>query len=138
MHNEHISALIGLLAMGMVLALLFRSRGWSTLIAYLTAGALAANFGLAHHNETVHGVAEIGAAMLLFSLGLEINVADMRKRLGALAIGAGTQIFLTLVVGAGLFILIGNDFGPSVAIGACITLSSTLMVFRALDERALR
>jgi CPA2 family monovalent cation:H+ antiporter-2 len=138
MHSDLLFGLLVLLALAMGLALLFRSRGWSMLIAYLTAGAIATNLNFVEHDQNVAVIAEIGAVLVLFSLGLELDLDKLRQHFRRIIIVAGVQISLTLSIGSFLIWLLGLSFGASVAIGACLTLSSTLMVLKALDEKGLR
>ena len=129
-----------LLALGLPLVLIAQRLGIGALLAYLVTGALAGPHGPLQlvHSEDLHIVAEIGASLLLFSLGLELDLHAMRRRLRSTAVGALGQMGLTIGAGTVLARMLGLDWGPAVATGACLSLSSTLLVLRALDERGLR
>jgi monovalent cation:H+ antiporter-2, CPA2 family len=129
-----------LLALGMPLAVVARRLRISALVAYLVTGALVGPHGpfpLIAAGE-LSSLAEIGATLLLFSLGLEMDLHTMRPRLKQVAIGSGLQMGLTLVVGTGLGTVAGLSLAHSIALACCVTMSSTLMVMRALEERHLR
>ncbi len=128
-----------LLALCFPIVLLTRRLGGSSLIAYIIVGAIAGNTALVEYDhDNVHLLAEMGAALLLFSLGLEIDLPAMRKYLRRVIVGAIGQIGLTIAAGAGMMLLLGETWQTSIIIGCCLALSSTLMVLRALDEQHLR
>ena len=137
MHDPGLAAMVLLLAVGLPIVLLARRLGVSTLVAYLAAGALASGLHLAEAHS-IHALAETGASLLLFSLGLEMDLPDMRRRLRQIVIAALGQLGSTIAVGALVMRLLGLDWSTAVGIGMCLGLSSTLMVLRALDERRLR
>ncbi|NRA36699.1 MAG: cation:proton antiporter, partial [Planctomycetes bacterium] len=135
-HTQIISILV-LLAMCFPIVLLTRRLGGSSLIAYLIVGALASNFDLVKIND-IHSMAELGATLLLFSLGLELDLPAMRKHIGKVLVASLGQITFTIMIGTVAMIACGVAFNQSVIIGSCLALSSTLMVLRALDEHHLR
>ena len=137
MHG-HLGILI-LLGLCFPIVLLTRRLGGSSLIAYIIVGAVAINSGLVDtDSENIHILAEMGAALLLFSLGLEMDLPGMRKHLSRVLLGSIGQIGLTILAGMGMMMMLGEDSKTAFIIGCCLTLSSTLMVLRALDERHLR
>ena len=137
MHG-HLGVLI-LLGLCFPIVLLTRRLGGSSLIAYIIVGALATNSGLIEaDSENILILAEMGAALLLFSLGLEMDLPQMRKHMSRVLLGSIGQIGLTILAGMGMMMLLGEDSKTAFIIGCCLTLSSTLMVLRALDEKQLR
>ena len=106
------------------------------LIAYLSAGAIAANLNLVEHNQNVAIIAEIGAVLVLLP-GPRTGPGQVSSAFSPYCRGRWTANqphpwWLVLIW------LLGLSVGASVAIGACLTLSSTLMVLKALDEKGLR
>jgi CPA2 family monovalent cation:H+ antiporter-2 len=80
-------------------------------------------------------VAELGVALLLFSIGLEFSFSRLRK-LGSIALIGGTlQVSISLVFFAVLLIPFFN-LSAAIAIGAMAALSSTAVVLRILVDRA--
>lgn len=139
MHGPLVDILI-LFALGLPLVLLFHRLGVGALIGYLATGALVGShgpLGLVDHHD-LETLAEIGASLLLFALGLELDLHAVRRQWQALLIGVLAQMGLTIAAGflAGWFF--GLPPGLAFSLGACLSLSSTLMVLRALDERRLR
>ncbi|MEM7228089.1 MAG: cation:proton antiporter, partial [Planctomycetota bacterium] len=86
--------------------------------------------------EQVEPLAELGVALLLFSIGLEFSFGRLRK-LGAVALLGGTaQVVFTLLLGAGVALLFRQSFSVALAIGAIVALSSTACVLRLLMDRS--
>ena len=74
----------------------------SAIIGYLVAGAIVGP--ILFNAQTVEQVAELGVALLLFSIGLEFSFSRLRQ-LGTIALVGGTlQVIVTLVVFAPAFI----------------------------------
>jgi len=110
----------------------------SPLLGYLLAGTLLGPNALAvlPSHEAVTAIAELGIALLLFTIGLEFSWRRLRD-IGPVALGGGTlQIVLTAAMTAGICLVIGLGPRTSVAFGAVIALSSTAAVLRLLTARA--
>lgn len=134
-----LGAVLGLLAIGLCIVLVFQRLGVSALVAYLATGVVAGPsvLGLVGR-ESLTPIAEIGAAMLLFTIGLELDLGAARRRLRATLVASATQIGLTIVAGAAIGMLAGLALPYAVAIGSCLAMTSSIVLLRALDERKLR
>lgn len=132
--------ILALLAAALALGMVAERLGASAVLGYLVAGTLVGPnvLGLVSASEGVDFLAELGASLLLFTIGTEFSVARLR-RLGRRAFVAGIlQIVLTTAVGGGAARLLGLGSAASFAIGAVLALSSTAVVARLLvDARAL-
>ena len=105
----------------------------SAIIGYLLAGIVLGP--LLFNRQAVMSVAELGVALLLFSIGLEFSLGRL-KRMGSIAlVGGSLQVLLTMGLFAGLFILF-HPPASALAIGALVALSSTAIVLRVLVDRA--
>ncbi len=138
-HGPLVDILI-LMGLGLPLVLLFHRLGIGALIGYLATGALVGPHGplqLVDHQQ-LETLAEIGASLLLFALGLELDLHAIKKSWKPLLIGVVGQMGLTIGAGTLIGLLTGLSPGLSFSLGCCLSLSSTLMVLRALDERGLR
>ncbi|MFQ5530471.1 MAG: cation:proton antiporter [Gemmatimonadota bacterium] len=110
----------------------------SPLLGYLLAGTLLGPnaFDLLPSHEAVAAIAELGVALLLFTIGLEFSWRRLRD-VGPVALGGGTiQVALTTGMTAGICLVIGLDPRTAVAIGAVVALSSTAAVMHLLASRA--
>jgi CPA2 family monovalent cation:H+ antiporter-2 len=127
-----------LLAAAIVLGGLCERFRLSPLLGYLLAGVLLGPnvLSLVPGRETVRAIAELGVALLLFTIGLQFSWRRLRD-VGAVALGGGTlQVVLTTTITTGICLFVGFDLGRSVSFGAVIALSSTAAVLQLLTTRA--
>lgn len=104
----------------------------SVIIGYLLAGVVLGPF--LFHAEPLMQLAELGVALLLFTIGLEFSFTRLR-RLGTIALGGGTlQVLSTMALTAAVFCFF-LDLKAAVAVGAMVALSSTAVVMRILVDR---
>ena len=101
------------------------------IVGYIVAGIVVGPFtgGLTVVNvRDIEQLAEIGVALLLFSLGLEVSFRELAP-VRTVAIGGGTiQIVLTIAMGVGLALMLGWSWRPALWFGALIAISSTMVV----------
>ncbi|TWU00283.1 Inner membrane protein YbaL [Botrimarina colliarenosi] len=112
--------------------------GQSPLVGYLMAGMLIGgpgSLGLVGSQLEIEAIAELGVALLLFSLGLEFSVERLKGLGSKPLLGGALQILVTLALGAAAGLAFGLETQPSLALGAMLTLSSTAVVLRILTER---
>ena len=132
-----LDVLILLLAALLLGALCQRLRQ-SAILGYLLAGTLLGPnaLDLMPSHKAVATIAELGVALLLFTIGLEFSWRRLRT-LGPIALGGGTvQVVLTGGVTAGICLALGLGERASLAFGAIVALSSTACVLRLLVSRA--
>jgi len=135
--DEVIVRLVLLLLAAVSLGILLERLKQSPLIGYLMAGTILGPHGLQllHDDNVVHGLANIGVALLLFSVGLEFSLARLRQ-LGRFAIGGGAfQVIFTMLAGAGIAYALGLEGKMAFALGIQVPLSSTVCVARILGDR---
>jgi CPA2 family monovalent cation:H+ antiporter-2 len=137
-----------LLAAAVAMVVLLRAFGLPPLVAYLSVGVLLGPYAadLAADAAAVHELGEIGVVFLMFSLGLEFNLAKLRAMrrivfgLGGVQVGATMGATLGLLVAlpaawqAGVF---GGvlDWRGALALGGAAAMSSTALVSKLLAEK---
>lgn len=109
------------------------------LLGYLVSGLIVGPFGLGLLSELddIKSLAEIGVAFLLFALGVEFSLAEL-KRVKEIALkGSFLQIGLTILLVALFSMLVGWVDTPThgIFLGAILSLSSTAVVLKTLAER---
>ncbi|MCZ6837168.1 MAG: cation:proton antiporter [Planctomycetota bacterium] len=130
--------LVVLLTAAMVLGAIAERLKQSALLGYLLAGTLLGpnTLGLIGQQTEVEVLAELGVALLLFTIGLEFSWRRLR-RTGKAGLGGGSlQIVITLLLVAGAAWLFKLDARSALAVGAMLALSSTATVLRVLVARA--
>lgn len=110
----------------------------SAILGYLLAGTLLGPnaLNLVPNHKSVATIAELGVALLLFTIGLEFSWRRLRTS-GAVALGGGAiQVLATGGLAAGVCLALGLGGRSGTAIGAIVALSSTSCVLRLLVSRA--
>jgi CPA2 family monovalent cation:H+ antiporter-2 len=105
------------------------------ILGYIAAGVILGPHtgGITISNiEQIELLAEIGIALLLFGLGLEFSLKDLRPVKKAALIGTPLQIVLTVGLGWGIGRLIGWDWRASIWLGALVSFSSTMVILKTL------
>lgn len=137
-HWHYVQETLLLLGTAMLLGALFERFRQSAIVGYLLAGCLLGPGALhfVSNDAILRVVAEVGVALLLFTIGLEFSFQRLVS-MGATAIGGGTlQILVTALVFAGVGALAGMPLQQSLALGLVVAPSSTACVLRLLRDRA--
>lgn len=108
------------------------------LLGYIAAGVmLGPNTGgiTVSDAQDIALLAEIGVALLLFTLGIEFSFKELMQVRGIALLGSPIQIGLTMLYGAGIGTLFGWDWLSSIWFGAIIALSNTMVILKILMSR---
>lgn len=106
------------------------------IVAYIVAGLLLGPAThLVHPTESVELVAEVGIALLLFLVGMELSLDKIRDVGRVALLAGGAQIVLTAGLGAGLARLLGFGAAEAALTGLAVTFSSTVVVIKLLEHR---
>jgi monovalent cation:H+ antiporter-2, CPA2 family len=109
------------------------------LLGYLASGLVVGPFGLRLLSEPdqIKPFAEIGVALLLFALGVEFSLAELKRVKEIAVFGSLLQISLTIASVGLLVMLFGWVESPTqgIFLGAVLSLSSTAVVLKTLTER---
>src|SRR3989338_8323828 len=107
------------------------------LIAYLIGGLLIASSAIfdPRASEVLHFLPEIGIAFVLFLVGMELDLREIRN-LGKPIILAGTlQILITTIAGSSLARILGFGVVESWYLGVGLSFSSTILVIKLLIDK---
>lgn len=107
------------------------------LISYIVVGILLgpAVFGPVNAAEQIHLLAEIGVAVLLFVVGLKLDLAHIRN-IGPVALATGLgQLTFTIVFGFALTLLMGKSTMEAIYIAVALTFSSTIIIVKLLSDK---
>lgn len=133
-----LAEILGLLAIAFFFALLAIRLRQKAIVGYLLAGVLVGprSLALIRSVDTVQLLAELGVALLLFTIGLEFSWQKLAA-LGKPTLAAGlAQLLVTILAGAALSKAWGLRTESSFVFGAILALSSTAVVLRSLADRA--
>jgi len=107
-------------------------------VGFLLTGIFVGPYGLGLINalHEVEILAEIGVVLLLFTIGIEFSFKRMLEIKKSILMGGSIQVLLTLLVTFLIARQLGQPIGESVFIGFLISLSSTAIVLKLIQERA--
>lgn len=111
--------------------------GAPPLTGLIAAGVVVGpgGFGLIDGAEEIEALSELGVALLLFAIGLELSLSHVRQWARAVLLGGGLQVGGTLGAVAAAAFALGLPFGQAVFYGALVAMSSTAIVTRAYADR---
>lgn len=105
------------------------------LIGYLFAGVFIGISGLVSDTHSLEGISRIGVSLLLFLLGLEMNLKEIPS-VGKIAVITGLgQILFTSIIGFAIAAFLGYDILSSIYIAVALTFSSTIIIVKLLSEK---
>jgi Kef-type K+ transport system membrane component KefB len=130
-----LAVILFLAAVGGILARVFKQP---VILGYVLAGMLfAMGGGMRDVNmrQMVTTMGQLGITLLLFLVGLEMSVAELKK-MGKVAVVVGVlQIAITAILGMGLCLGLGFGVTAGLYLGVALSFSSTIMVVKILTEK---
>lgn len=106
-------------------------------VGFLLTGVLCGPslLGIVSNREAIDQVADIGVAMLLFTIGMELSGDALSRLKRPVFLGGSLQIGLTVLAVTGLAVLEGISYQKGIFWGCLVALSSSAIVLRILQER---
>jgi monovalent cation:proton antiporter-2 (CPA2) family protein len=142
---NHQQGEFGFLALGLVLLAaavlsvpLARRVGLPAIVAYLIAGLIIGPSGLAVFAtpESIIPVSELGVVMLLFLIGLELELGRLvAMRRAIFGLGAAQLAVTAVVIGALAYVAGLVEWRGAVIAGLALALSATAIALQILEER---
>src|SRR5213593_3364658 len=127
------------LSFAFVLGAITQRIGISPLVGYLLAGVAVGPFtpGLVVDQALAQELAELGVILLMFGVGLHFSLTDLLS-VRAIAIpGAVAQIAVASLLGLGLAWTLGWSIAGGLVFGLALSVASTVVLLRAVQERRL-
>jgi CPA2 family monovalent cation:H+ antiporter-2 len=127
------------LALAFVFGMLAQRLKISPLVGYLVAGVLIGpgTPGYVADTTLAPQLAEIGVILLMFGVGLHFSLKDLMS-VKAIAIpGAVAQIGVATLMGMAMAWILGWTIGAGLVFGLALSVASTVVLLRALQERRL-
>ena len=139
----HDTPLIATIVAGLGLAFVFGALAnrfrIPPLVGYLVAGVLVGpnTPGFVADASLANELAEIGVILLMFGVGLHFSLKDLLSVRAIAVPGAIVQIGFATLLGVGLAWLLGWSLGAGLVFGLALSVASTVVLLRALQERRL-
>src|ERR1700729_3483882 len=139
----HDAPLIATLVSGIVLAFVFASIAYKLrlppLAGYLMAGVVVGPFtpGYVADGHLAHELAEVGVVLLMFGVGLHFSLKDLLSVKNIAIPGALGQMAVATLLGMLLGWGLGWPMAQSFVFGLALSVASTVVLLRAMEERRL-
>lgn len=144
MHEIDLLSNIGLaIVAATAFALIAKALRQPLLLAYLAAGIVLGpkmGLGLIRDEASITLISEIGLILLLFIIGLEIDLKKLLSSGRTLIVSGVSQFLISVALGIGFFLLIGFQIGngrfDALYLGIAMALSSTMIVVKILYDKS--
>lgn len=107
------------------------------IVGFIVVGVVAGPglFDIARSSEPIELLAELGIAVLLFLVGIKLDVHLVRT-LGVVALATGLgQVAFTSIIGFLIGLLLGLDWLTSLYVAVALTFSSTIIIVKLLSDK---
>lgn len=107
------------------------------IVAFIGVGVAVgpSGFGWVHDTEPLELFAEIGIAVLLFLVGLKLDL-ELVRTTGPVTMVTGLgQVAFTSIVGFGLAMVLGMDATTALYVAVALTFSSTIIIVKLLSDK---
>jgi CPA2 family monovalent cation:H+ antiporter-2 len=134
-----ITTIAASLGLALMMGLIANRLKLPPLVGYLIAGVLLgpATPGFVADAELSRQLAEIGVILLMFGVGLHFSLDDLLDVRRIALPGAIVQIAVATALGMGVATLWGWSPGASLVFGLALSVASTVVLIRALEQRGL-
>jgi len=134
-----ITTIAAALGLGLVFGMLATRLKLPPLVGYLVAGIAIgpATPGFVADVKLASQLAEIGVMLLMFGVGLHFSLNDLLEVRKIALPGAVLQIAAATALGMGLAYAVGWDFGAGIVFGLALSVASTVVLLRALEDRGI-
>jgi len=138
-HTPLITTLVAGLLLAFVLGALANRLRLSPLVGYLLAGVVVGPHtpGFVADQGLATELAEIGVILLMFGVGLHFSLKDLLSVRMIAVPGALLQMMLSTMLGVGLCWTMGWPLVSGLVFGLALSVASTVVLLRALQERHL-
>jgi CPA2 family monovalent cation:H+ antiporter-2 len=109
------------------------------IVGYILAGVAIGPYtpGGSASPEVIEQLAEVGVILLMFGVGLHFSIREMLDVSPIALPGAVGQSAIATLLGLGVSLLWGWPVGDGIVFGLCLSVASTIVMLRALEERNL-
>jgi CPA2 family monovalent cation:H+ antiporter-2 len=134
---DRLLELIVVLAAATLGAGIFERLRLPAIAGFLAAGAIVGpgGFALVQDPEQVRSLAELGVALLLFEIGLELPLDALRRTWRSALVSGALQVLATLAVVTAVASALGTRAETALVLGMLVAMSSTALVMRVLAQQ---
>jgi CPA2 family monovalent cation:H+ antiporter-2 len=137
MENELLKDLVVIFAVAVVIVGLLKRVGIPSIAGFIFAGIFVGPnvLGIVDAVHDVEVLAEVGVALLLFGIGLELSLDRVRRLWKLVVTGGALQVVVTGALTVAVLLRVGLETPVAVLFGCVVAVSSTAIVLSALRAR---
>ena len=127
------------LAAALVLGAIAHRLRLPPMLGYIAAGMVVGPFtpGFVVDREEVLALADIGVALLMFSIGLQFSLGELRAVGGRILAGVPVQVAFTMAIGTATGLALGWGLIEALFIGGAVSVASTVVLVKVAGESTL-
>lgn len=132
-----LNELVSVFLLSILVTLICKRLKLPSVVGFLLTGVLCGPslLGVVSDHEAIDKLAELGVAMLLFTIGMELSGEALNRLKRPVFLGGSLQIGLTVLAVTGIIVLDGYSWQKGVLWGCLVALSSSAIVLSILQER---
>lgn len=134
----YLQDLVVILGFGIVVVAIFHKLKLPSIAGLIVVGIIVGphSLGIINDVHQVEVLAEIGVALLLFGIGLELSLEKLRRLWKLILVGGLIQVSLSIITAFAISRLLGLPANTGIFVGFLVALSSTAIVLRGLQQRS--
>ncbi len=137
LHTSHFYELTALLTLAAIVGFIGLLLRQPMIVSFIAVGVLAgpSALGIVQSHENIELLAKLGVAVLLFLVGLKLDL-KLVKTLGVVSLATGLgQVFFTSSIGFFIGLALGLDTITSLYVAVALTFSSTIIIVKLLSDK---
>jgi CPA2 family monovalent cation:H+ antiporter-2 len=117
--------------------LIARKIGLPAIVGYLLTGLLVSPFtpGFVADSKQIAILADIGVVLLLFEVGIEIDLRRIKREHGALLWAAPAQVFIGILIGTPIFLALDIPLYGAALLALSLAMSSSVVIVNITRSR---
>jgi Kef-type K+ transport system membrane component KefB len=125
------------IVIGATVALIMRLLRQPLIVGYILTGVLIgpAFLHLVKNQDAFESFSQIGIALLLFIIGLELNTNVIRRMGKVVAVVSAIQILISWVIGYCVSFMLGFSPLESLILAVALTFSSTIIIIKTINDK---
>lgn len=137
MHGNVFSEISIIIALAAFVALIMRALKQPLIIGHIITGIIAGPsfLKIIHADASFAGLSEMGVALLLFIIGLDLSIKALSRVGKAVFVTTAVQIGTVTAVGYAVCLLLGFGKTESAILGLGLAMSSTIIIVKLLNDK---
>lgn len=138
MHSFILNEILIIILLSVVVLYICHRLRLPIIVGFLLTGVIAGphGFRLVREIDAVKTLAEVGVVLLMFTIGMEFSLRSLLRIRKTVMLGGSLQLTLTILAGFGAARLFSFNAQESILAGFLLSLSSTAIVLKTLQDRA--